>query len=135
MAPHPKRDFVVSRAGFRCEYCHTPEEWLPFRLHVDHVVALQHRGGDENSNLAATCVQCNSNKGPNLASIDPVTDALTLLFNPRLHQWADHFSIAGERIMGRTPMGRATVMVLNMNAAAHMERRRNRLLIGQVITE
>jgi hypothetical protein len=40
-----------------------------------------------------------------------------ILFNPRLQQWADHFSWTddGTNVVGLTPMGRATVSALSLN--------------------
>jgi len=40
---------------------------------------------------------------------------LTPLFNPRRHRWARHFRWRGAYVIGRTPIGRVTVAVLNMN--------------------
>lgn len=37
------------------------------------------------------------------------------LFNPRIDTWRDHFGFQGAIIVGRTPIGRVTVQVLNMN--------------------
>jgi hypothetical protein len=61
------------------------------------------------------CFYCNSFKGPNIAGIDPVTKKLTKLFNPRRHKWEKHFRYDGPILRGLTPIGRATVQVLNIN--------------------
>jgi len=37
------------------------------------------------------------------------------LFNPRRHDWAYHFEWDGPRVVGRTPIGRVTVELLDMN--------------------
>jgi len=37
------------------------------------------------------------------------------LFHPRRHKWARHFRWQGPVIIGRTPIGRATVLLLCMN--------------------
>jgi hypothetical protein len=58
---------------------------------------------------------CNSHKGPNIAGIDPATGKLSKLFNPRRHKWARHFRWDGPYLIGRTPVGRVTVVVLAMN--------------------
>jgi len=46
-----------------------------------------------------------------------VTDAQVSLFNPRTQNWAEHFtwSIEGTQIEGLTPVGRATVVTLQLN--------------------
>ena len=51
--------------------------------------------------------------------IDPVTKKLVRLFNPRRMKWARHFRWYGPFLVGRTPVGRATIGVLQMN---HQER-------------
>lgn len=38
------------------------------------------------------------------------------LYHPRNDVWAEHFTHEAVRIAGRTPIGRATVQVLSMNA-------------------
>ena len=78
-------------------------------------MAQQHHGGNDESNLALACHFCNYHKGPNLTGMDPETDELIRLFNPRIDIWSHHFCIQAGRIIGLTPVGRTTVDVLNMN--------------------
>jgi hypothetical protein len=118
------RTAVRERAAFRCEYCLLPEEYAPVTpFQVEHIVAKQHGGGDELSNLALACHRCNLTKGPNLGGIDPKTGKKVWLFNPRRHKWARHFRWAGPVVVGRTPTGRATVAVLQMNDDDRVELR------------
>lgn len=56
-------------------------------------------------------------------SIDPVSDVLTPLFNPRTDDWNEHFTLAEHRVLGISPIGRVTVAVLNMNAADRVQLR------------
>ncbi|HVS73491.1 MAG TPA: HNH endonuclease signature motif containing protein [Phycisphaerae bacterium] len=121
--PRIRRDFLRDRAGGRCEYCHFPERFLAAGLTLDHVIAQQHRGGDGEENLAMACLHCNACKGPNIASMDWQSSQVVRLFNPRLDRWDDHFQIVEDRIEGRTPEGRATVMLLDMNNAANVSLR------------
>ena len=51
-------------------------------------------------------------KGAGLTAIDPETQTLTPLFNPRVQAWTDHFALMGTRIVGLTPTGRATATLL-----------------------
>ncbi len=120
------RRLVSDRAAGCCEYCriHADEVLLPHE--VDHVVAEQHGGRTEASNLSLACFQCNKLKGPNLAGIDPATDAVEVLFHPRLDDWDAHFAFKGAEIEAKTPRGRATVNALRLNAS---ERLRIRLLL------
>jgi hypothetical protein len=106
---------VRARAGNRCEYCQIHQRHYLVTFHVEHIVARQHRGSDEDSNLALACHFCNRHKGPNLAGLDPATGVLTRLFHPRTDVWSHHFQIEMGRIIGRTPVGRTSVEVLQMN--------------------
>ena len=109
------RAYVRDRAGNRCEYCHIHQQHYIITFHVEHIVAQQHHGGNDESNLALACHFCNRHKGPNLAGMDPETGELTRLFNPRTDTWNQHFCIQAGLIIGLTPVGRTTVYVLNMN--------------------
>ena len=51
----------------------------------------------------------------NLSGRDSVTRRTVSLFNPRRHKWERHFRWDGPRLVGRTPIGRATVATLKMN--------------------
>ena len=116
------RELVRRRAGERCEYCHLPQAAVPFApFHVEHIIARQHGGGDDPSNLALACDRCNLHKGPNLTSIDPATGNVVPLFNPRKDSWKDHFRWDKLRIVGKTPTGRATVRLLNVNAKRRLQ--------------
>lgn len=110
------RSLVRQRAGGRCEYCRLRQEFLPLALQIEHIIAKQHGGSDDPSNLAMGCDRCNAYKGTNLSGIDPDTGQLAPLFHPRTQPWHDHFACDGALIVGLTPIGRATVRVLNMNA-------------------
>jgi hypothetical protein len=111
------RELVRRRAGDACEYCRIPQEATPLiPFHVEHTIARQHGGGDDESLLCLACDRCNAYKGPNLASVDPDSGAIVPLFNPRQDAWYDHFQLRGGTVVGLTPTGRATVRLLNMNA-------------------
>jgi hypothetical protein len=103
------REFVRSRAGGRCEYCLLRDEVQLLPFHLEHIVAKQHGGGDEISNLAWACDRCNAYQGPNLASLDPTTGEMVELFHPRKDVWVDHFRIHNGEVHGLSPSGRATV--------------------------
>lgn len=115
---------VRERASERCEYCRIPQYALPLPFQLDHIIAGQHRGETTLANLALACPHCNRYKGPNIAGMDPKTGILVRLFNPRTDKWSEHFDFDGAQISGRTPIGRATVQVLAMNAEGPMQLRR-----------
>lgn len=110
------RKLVRDRAADRCEYCHLPQQAVDATFHVEHIRARQHGGTDTAENLALACDRCNLFKGPNLVSVDPVTQQVVLLFHPRNDDWNEHFVVRGSLIEGQTPTGRSTVELLQMNA-------------------
>lgn len=118
------RRFVRERAQHRCEYCGLHQEELPFAtFHIEHVIAKQHGGSDDASNLCLACHWCNFHKGPNLTTL--VHDELVPLFNPRLQTWNDHFEISGDQIIGLTNVGKGSVKLLNMNDNERCKLRRS----------
>ena len=110
------RQQVWERAGHRCEYCLIREKGALLSYTVDHILAEQHGGKTILENLAQACIHCNRKKGPNIASLDPTTGSLVPLFNPRLQHWAEHFQLKGNLILALTPIGRATVNLLELNS-------------------
>ena len=95
------RQQVRERAGGRCEYCRLPDKLeLAGPFHVEHVIARQHRGKDVLSNLAWACSRCSRHKGANLAGVDPDSDEVVTLFNPRRERWLEHFELVGAIIRG-----------------------------------
>lgn len=118
------RLLVRSRARGLCEYCHSRQSDEPFlTFQIEHIIAKQHGGSDEDDNLAQACPHCNRHKGPNLTGFDPFDGSLTRLFHPRQQRWEDHFAARGPLIMGITPVGRTTVRVLGMNDRVRVELR------------
>ena len=116
-------DFVRRRAGFCCEYCQLPQAFSSTRFQFDHIVAEQHGGKTIASNLAYCCLADNNHKGPNLAGIDPKTGKKVWLFNPRRHKWSRHFRWDGPVLVGRTPVGRATIAALGINLPPRIAQR------------
>jgi hypothetical protein len=124
---------VRRRAGHRCEYCRLRRRHDPFHsFHTEHIVAKKHRGVDDLGNLALACHQCNLHKGSNVAGIDPDTNQLVRLFNPRTDSWHEHFRLEKFRIIALTPLGRTTAWVLQMNSEDRLELRRVLLGLGEL---
>jgi 5-methylcytosine-specific restriction endonuclease McrA len=118
------RRLVRERAANRCEYCRIPQDAEPLaRFHVEHVIARKHGGDDDLANLALACHHCNLHKGSNLSGIDPQDGRIVRLYPPRRDLWDDHFFVEDASVLGHTPVGRATVRVLEMNLAERMELR------------
>lgn len=124
------RGQVRRRADGCCEYCHLPEDVSELRFQADHLVAEKHGGPTSLENLGWACLRCNSHKGPNLAGIDDRTGKMTRLFNPRTDVWTDHFRWSGPKLLGRTPEGRVTILVLSINRADTLLLRRSLMAEG-----
>ena len=119
------RQFVRQRAGDRCEYCRLRQTHDAFHVfQIEHIIARQHRGGDDPENLALACHPCNSHKGPNLSGLDRDTNELTRRFHPRTEAWTGHFHFDGPAIAGLSAIGRTTAWLLRMNSPRRLELRR-----------
>jgi 5-methylcytosine-specific restriction endonuclease McrA len=80
--------------------------------HVEHIIAIKHRGQTALDNLAWSCFQCNGNKGSDIASYDIETGELTRLFHPRTDHWEEHFELDSNAfVVGKTAIGRVTVFL------------------------
>lgn len=114
---------VWRRANGHCEYCQSSQEFDDRAFEVDHIISRKHQGPTVAGNLALSCFRCNSFKGSDISGRDPRTRKLTGLFHPRRHKWARHFRWQGAYLIGRTPVGRVTVAVLNINEPFRVELR------------
>lgn len=74
-------------------------------------------GGHRPANLAFSCLGCNSYKGVETTAVDPVSGERVPLYHPRSHRWGEHFAWNKEctRLLGLTPIGRATILRLDLN--------------------
>lgn len=110
------RRLVRERALDWCEYCRVHQDDDSFyRFAMDHIIAEQHGGQTVAGNLAMSCFRCNLHKGPNIAGRDRKTGKLVPLFYPRRHKWSHHFEWDGPRLVGRTAIGRVTIVILAIN--------------------
>ncbi len=123
------RELVAERANYACEYCLMPQSEFHHQFEPDHVRASQHGGRTKADNLAFACFRCNRLKGPNLTSVDPLTDNVVLLFNPRTQIWSEHFVLEGAIIRPLTPE-RATVSLLVLNNDERIFERHQLIALG-----
>jgi hypothetical protein len=123
---------VRERAANHCEYCRLPQEFSALLFHIEHIVPRQHGGTDDPENLALACPECNYHKGTNLTSIDPDTGRVTPLFHPRRQQWADHFTLDRATVVGKTPVGRTSVWLLELNTGERLRLRELLLRLGRL---
>jgi HNH endonuclease len=124
----PMRTRLQQRAQHACEYCRLPQRASLLPHQIDHIIAQQHMGSNEENNLCLCCLRCNLKKGPNIASTDPEAGhayRIVALFHPRKQRWHAHFQLQEDgRIEGVTPVGRATVRLLDFNAEERVQLRR-----------
>jgi hypothetical protein len=76
--------------------------------------------------VALSCQQCNNHKYTKTQVPDPSSGDMVPLFQPRQHQWSDHFVWNEDftLIIGISPTGRATVEALHLNREGVVNLRR-----------
>ncbi len=123
---------VAADAGRVCGYCRAPQQALPYRLEIEHLLPASLGGTDEPDNLWLSCHKCNKVRSNRVVATDPVTQQEAPLFNPRRDAWSGHFSWqdGGRYIIGRTATGRATVEALRLNDEYHQSARWVWILAG-----
>lgn len=117
---------VAARARGRCEYCLTPQSFSASPFTIDHITPSSRGGESRPENLAFACAGCNGRKYAIVDAVDPATGSIVRLFHPRHDDWNAHFvwDESFTRILGRTPIGRATIDVLALNRPELLNLRR-----------
>ena len=130
--PKALRDRITEQARRRCGYCLTTEAIVGTPMEIDHLVPQSLGGPTEEDNLWLACSLCNTHKGNRVAALDPQTEDVVRLFNPRRQSWDEHFmwTSAGDHIIGKTAVGRATVIALNLNRSSLVVARRLWVEVG-----
>lgn len=80
------------------------------------------------SNLAFACPHCNQHKGTDLTTFLESYLEIVSLFNPRIHNWQEHFSFKGGEIFPISRVGVATTKLLKFNEP-------ERLIFRQLLAE
>jgi len=108
---------VADRANHCCEYCKLPQSFSGNSFAVDHITPESKGGETILVNLAYCCSSCNSSKYNKIEGLDELTNQRANLFNPRKQSWESHFIWNKDysKILGISPIGRATVNALKMN--------------------
>jgi hypothetical protein len=108
---------VRAAARERCGYCLSPQHLVMARLEIEHIIPLAHGGTNDEGNLWLACPLCNGHKSDKIEGVDPENGSRTPLYNPRAQVWSEHFQWAddGIHILGKTPIGRATVIALHLS--------------------
>lgn len=113
-------ELVWRRANAACEYCRMPQDYDALTFEIHHVVATIHGGMTVAGNFALACFLCNNFKQAQTQALDVRSGRLVPLFHPRTDAWSDHFrwSRNQTRVVGRSPVGRATIEALRLNRPA-----------------
>ena len=109
------RRTVIERARSCCEYCLQPAAFAFCSHQIDHIIAEKHGGKTVDNNLALACKLCNTLKGSDLASIDPESQEIVRLYQPRHDRWQDHFQLKESELVPLTAIARTTIWLLHLN--------------------
>jgi hypothetical protein len=124
---------IFARANRCSEYCKCPADFTTDLFSVEHIFPISKGGLNDLNNLALACMGCNIFKSDKTEFIDPISQQLTLLFNPRIMEWNDHFlwDETLTMIVGKTSIGRSTILALKLNRPQLKNLRRALLAIGE----
>ncbi len=130
--PAELRLLLAERDQRRCAYCLTTEENCGLRMHVDHIIPEAAGGPTTADNLCLVCFSCNVHKGARQTGTDPLTGETIPLFHPLRQRWQDHFAWdeSHTQVVGLTPCGRATVIMLLVNNPTVVRARRRWVSAG-----
>lgn len=127
------RELVFVRANGRCEYCQSRSDVALESFEIEHIIPVS-KGGPQNlSNFALSCRGCNSRKAISTQGKDPLTNDIINLFHPRKDKWKTHFEWSDDflTMIGKTPTGRATIQVLQLNRIGVINLR-NLMVLGKI---
>lgn len=124
---------VHSRFANCCAYCRTAEFLTVTTFEFEHIVPVSKGGETIFDNLCLACSSCNRYKAIRQTAIDPITQEEVGLFHPQKQAWSSHFEWNEEaiEIIGLSPTGRATVVVLKMNRLQLLRVRRMWVKMGE----
>lgn len=130
--PARLREQVLADVGGLCAYCRSSEELMGVAFEIDHIIPKSAGGETSPENLCLSCPTCNRHKATRLTAQDPVSGEEVPLYHPVRQTWGEHFvwSDDGARVLGLTPVGRATVEALRMNRLAIVRLRRHWAVLG-----
>ena len=105
---------------------------MGYPLHVEHIVPEAAGGASSEDNLWLACCVCNQSKGVQVRGLDPVSSEEAPLFNPRVQVWLEHFAWSDDKaqVMGLTPVGRVTVLALQLNTPFRIQTRQRWVAVG-----
>jgi hypothetical protein len=133
--PSRLRQEVIQRANNRCECCSLSQLGQEATFHIDHIRPVTLGGETNSDNLALARVSCSLRKGARTVGVDPLSEQEAGLYHPRLNNWQEHFYWDIATLVGKTPIGRATIATLQMNRATILAIRREEILLSRHPTD
>ena len=126
------RNYVEERAKGYCEYCLALSQFSPSNFEMEHIQPEVKDGETIDENLALACRRCNGLKFTKTQHTDPISKEIVDLYNPRKDNWHDHFHWNDDEalMVGKTPKGRATIDLLQINRPSNINLRSVLRLIG-----
>ncbi|MFK7946031.1 MAG: HNH endonuclease [Saprospiraceae bacterium] len=130
--PNELRNYVEERAKGYCEYCLAFSQFSPSNFEMEHIQPEAKDGKTEAENLALACRRCNGLKFTKTQHIDPISKEIVDLYHPRKDNWYEHFHWNEDEtlVIGKTPKGRATIDLLQINRASNVNLRALLSLVG-----
>ncbi len=124
---------VKERAGYVCEYCRSQSGFSSQPFAIEHIAPFIAGGKTILSNLAFACQGCNGHKFTHTTGHDPITREKVSLYHPRQQKWNEHFTWNEDftLIIGKTPTGRATVELLQLNREGCINLRKALFVYGK----
>jgi 5-methylcytosine-specific restriction endonuclease McrA len=128
-----QRQQVSERSQGCCEYCRSQARFATQSFSVEHIIPRRQGGKTSLDNLALSCQGCNGHKYTKIEGEDPISGARTPIYHPRNQRWQDHFRWSEDftLVVGITPIGRATVEVLQLNRSGLINLRQVLYELGQ----
>ncbi len=101
-------------------------------LTIEHIIPTAKGGSNSLDNLWLTCRPCNEYKGIQTHASDPITNEQVPLYNPRIQLWHEHFAWSDDatEMVGLTPIGRATIIPLQLNRSLLIKVKRRWKVVG-----
>jgi len=128
-----QKQAILERAHGCCEYCKSQARFATQSFSTEHIIP-RHLGGETTlDNLALACQGCNNHKYTQTEARDPLSNQGVPLYNPRQQRWLEHFAWNDDftLMIGLTPIGRATINVLQLNREELVNLRRVLYAMGE----
>ncbi len=126
------RQQLAQEVGHWCGYCLSDELLSGISLTIEHIIPTAKGGSNSLDNLWLACRPCNEHKGIQTHATDPITNEHVPLYNPRIQLWHEHFAWSDDttEMVGLTPIGRATIIALQLNRPLLIKARRRWKVVG-----